>query len=75
MLETQFHDIIHVLPYGNGGEFLSHALNQFLQDHDIIHERSCPYTPQQNEVVERKNIQLLEVVRASLFGANMPRSF
>ncbi|CAL2246759.1 unnamed protein product [Prunus armeniaca] len=48
---------------------------EFLQDPGIIHQRSCPYTPQQNGVAERKNIQLLEVVRASLFGANMPRSF
>ncbi|CAL9003914.1 unnamed protein product, partial [Prunus brigantina] len=36
---------------------------------------TCPYTPQQNGVAERKNRHLLEVVRASLFDAQMPRSF
>ena len=75
MVETQFHARIQVLRSDNGGEFLNHDLNQFLQDHGIIHQRSCPYTPQQNGVAERKNKHLLEVVRASLFGANMPRSF
>ncbi|XP_021829064.1 uncharacterized protein LOC110769409 [Prunus avium] len=64
-----------VLRSDNGGEFLNHDLNEFFQDHGIIHQRSCPSTPQQNGVAERKNRHLLEVVRASLFGANMPRSF
>ncbi|KAI5323859.1 hypothetical protein L3X38_032932 [Prunus dulcis] len=72
---TQFYARIQVLRSDNDGEFLNHDLNQFLQDHGIIHQRSCPYTPQQNGVAERKNKHLLEVVCASLFGANMPRSF
>ncbi|CAL9020488.1 unnamed protein product [Prunus brigantina] len=75
MVETQFHARIQVLRSDNGGEFVNHDLNQFLQDHGIIHQRSCPYAPQQNGVAERKNRHLLEVVRSSLFGANMPRSF
>ncbi|CAL2253605.1 unnamed protein product [Prunus armeniaca] len=75
MVETQFHTRIQVLRSDNGGEFLNHDLNQFLQDHDIIHQSSCPHTPQQNGVAERKNRYLLEVVRASLFGAKMPRPF
>ncbi|CAL9029135.1 unnamed protein product [Prunus brigantina] len=75
MVETQFHVRIQVLRSDNGGEFLSHDFNQFLQDHGIIHQRSCPYTPQQNGVAERKSRHLLEVIRVSLFGANMPRSF
>ncbi|CAL8988820.1 unnamed protein product [Prunus brigantina] len=75
MVETQFHAKIQVLRSENGREFLNHDLNQFLQHHGIIHQRSCPYTPQQNGVAERKNRHLLEVVCASLFGANMPRHF
>ncbi|CAL9012563.1 unnamed protein product [Prunus brigantina] len=75
MVETQFHAKIQVLRSDNDGEFLNHDLNQFLQDYGIIRQRSCPYTPQHNGVAERKNRHLLEVIRASLFGANMPRSF
>ncbi|CAL2255065.1 unnamed protein product [Prunus armeniaca] len=54
MVETQFHARIQVLRSDNGGEFLNHDLNQFLQDHGVIHKRSCPYTPQQNGVAERR---------------------
>ncbi|CAL2248981.1 unnamed protein product [Prunus armeniaca] len=75
MVEIQFHARIQVLHSRNGGEFLNHDLNQFLQDHGVIHQCSCLYTPQQNGVAERKNQHLLEVVRASLFDANMPRPF
>ncbi|CAL2267943.1 unnamed protein product [Prunus armeniaca] len=75
MVKTQLHARIQVLRSDNGGEFLNHDLNQFLQDHSIIHQRSCPYTPQQNGVTETKNRHLLEVVCASLCGAIMPRSF
>ncbi|KAI5322147.1 hypothetical protein L3X38_031219 [Prunus dulcis] len=46
MVETQFHARIQVLRFDNDGEFLNHDLNQFLQDHGIIHQRACPYTPQ-----------------------------
>ena len=38
----------------------------------IIRSHACTYAPQQNGLAERKNRQLLEVVRASLFGMNMP---
>ncbi|KAI5324129.1 hypothetical protein L3X38_033202 [Prunus dulcis] len=74
MVDTQFHTRIQVLRSDNGREFLNHDLNQFLQDHGIIHQCSFPYTPQHNGMAERKNRHLLEVVHASLIGANMPRS-
>nr|GEU94285.1 zinc finger, CCHC-type [Tanacetum cinerariifolium] len=38
----------------------------------IIHQTSCPYTPQQNTKVERKHRQLLEMARALIFQANFP---
>ncbi|BBN68727.1 hypothetical protein Prudu_550S000600, partial [Prunus dulcis] len=75
MVDTQFHAKIKILRSDNGGEFVNHDLCQFLEAHGIEHQRTCPYTPQQNGVAERKNRHLLEVVRASLFDAQMPRSF
>ncbi|XP_055814401.1 uncharacterized protein LOC129884050 [Solanum dulcamara] len=41
----------------------------------IIHQRSCPYTPQQNGVAERKHIHLLEVTRALRFQGKIPIRF
>lgn len=53
---------------------MSTELRNYLESHDIVHQTTCPYTPKQNGVVERKNRHLLEVVRASLIDAHMPPS-
>ncbi|CAL2256148.1 unnamed protein product [Prunus armeniaca] len=39
----------------------------------IIREMTCPQTPQQNGVAQRKNRHLLETTRALLIGAHVPR--
>ena len=71
-IHTQYNARIQVLRSDNGGEYQSSELQQFLDSHGSIHQTSCPNTPQQNGVAERKNRHLLEVVRASLIEANMP---
>ena len=38
-----------------GGEYVNHHFITFCEEHDIKHELSCPRTPKQNGVVERKN--------------------
>jgi len=37
-----------------------------------VHQSSCPNTPQQNGVAERKNRHLLGVARALLFSSKVP---
>ncbi|WMV25609.1 hypothetical protein MTR67_018994 [Solanum verrucosum] len=41
----------------------------------IIHQTSCPYTPQQNGVAERKNRHLIETVRTLLIESHVPLRF
>ncbi|KAB2628709.1 hypothetical protein D8674_033504 [Pyrus ussuriensis x Pyrus communis] len=41
----------------------------------ILHKTTCPYTPQQNGVAERKNRHILETARALLLGASVPKFF
>lgn len=36
---------------------------------------TCPHTPQQNGVTERKNCHILETARALLLGASVPKVF
>jgi transposase InsO family protein len=47
----------------NGTEFENSQIEGFLEEEGIKHEFSFPYTPQQNDVVERKNRTLLDMVR------------
>lgn len=41
----------------------------------IIYQITCPYTPQQNGIVEHRNRHLLETTRAFIFQAHTPRRF
>ena len=45
----------------NGTEFKNSGLDDYLDELDITHELSAPYTRQQNGIVERKNRTLIEM--------------
>ena len=47
----------------------------YFQSKGILHQKSCPYTPQQNGVVERKHKYLLETARALLFQSKLPTKY
>ena len=51
-VETQFGKRIQKIRTDNGSEFFNHNCNELFQIYGVIHESSCPYTPQQNGVVE-----------------------
>jgi hypothetical protein len=51
------------------------GIEGFLEDEGIKHEFSSPYTPQQNGVVERKNITLLDMARTMLDEYKTPDRF
>jgi len=72
-VKTQFQHDIKTLRADNGGEFLS--IRPFLDSCGTLFQHSCPYTPQQNGVVERKHRHLLNVSRALKFQANLPLKF
>ncbi|KAI5000974.1 hypothetical protein ZWY2020_010933 [Hordeum vulgare] len=57
----------------NGTEFKNTGLDDYLDELDITHELSAPYTPQQNGVVERKNMTLVDMARTMLEEYQTPR--
>ncbi|KAK8931024.1 hypothetical protein KSP39_PZI016079 [Platanthera zijinensis] len=72
---TQFSVRLKCLRTDNGREYMSQSMSSFLSDKGIIHQTSCPDTPQQNGVAERKNRHLLEVTRAILHHKQVPKHF
>lgn len=58
-----------------GGEFTSLEFNEFYIEHDIKRQLTAAYTTQQNEVVERKNLTVMNMVRCMLFKRMIPKTF
>jgi hypothetical protein len=75
MIKTQFGKTVKRIRSDNGGEFTSNNMLKFYGDMGILHETTCPHTPQQNGVVERKHRHILETARALRFEANLPKRF
>ncbi|CAL8091657.1 unnamed protein product [Prunus armeniaca] len=72
-MKTEFNAQIQILHSDNGGEFVNHNFQAYFQPHGIIHETTCPQTPQQNGVAEQKNRHLLETTKAFLIGTYVSR--
>uniref|UniRef100_M1ANG9 Integrase catalytic domain-containing protein n=1 Tax=Solanum tuberosum TaxID=4113 RepID=M1ANG9_SOLTU len=75
MIQTQFNTCVQTIRTDNGLEFVNTETTAFLKNKGIIHEKTCPYTPQQNGVVERKHKYLLETARALLFQSKLPLKY
>ena len=72
MVLTQFKTPIQTLRSDNGREFLNQTMREFCESKGIVHQTTCPNTPQQNGVTERKNRILLEITRTLMFEAHVP---
>jgi transposase InsO family protein len=59
--QNEFGLTIKKIRSDNGTEFKNSQIEGFLEEEGIKHEFCSPYTPQQNGVVERKNITLLDM--------------
>lgn len=71
MLSTQ----IITIRSDSGGEFVNHTMSEFLKDHGIQHQLSCPHTPEQNGCVERKHRHLVETSRTLLTAYGVPHVY
>ena len=74
-IKNQFGKTIHILRSDNAKEYFSQSFKSFLNSHGIIHQSSCPHTPQQNGVAERKHRHLVDTTRTLLINANAPLKF
>ena len=72
LVENQAGKKIKVLKLDNGGEYTSHAFDEFCRQEGIRRQWTVPYIPQQNGVVERKNRAIVGVTRAMLHDQSLP---
>lgn len=75
LIKNQFGHIIKTIRSDNGTEFFNYQCKELFISLGIIHQSSCPHTPQQNGVVERKHRHILNVARAIRFQSSMPLKF
>ena len=61
-IHTQFNTSIRILRSDNAKEYFSTSFSSFMSSNRILHQSSCVYTPQQNEVAKRKNRHLVHKV-------------
>jgi transposase InsO family protein len=66
LVENEMETKIKCLRLDNGGEFTSKEFNVFYETHGIKRQFSFVRTPQQNKIVERKNITIQEVAQTML---------
>ena len=52
-------------------EFVKNEFEDFLSKHGIQHQKTVPYTPQQNGVVERKNKTLVEMAKCMVYSKGL----
>ena len=71
MVENESGKNIKTLRSDNGGEFVKNEFESFLSKHGIQNQKTVPYTPQQNGVIERKNKTLVEMDRCMLYSKGL----
>ncbi|CAH9134641.1 unnamed protein product, partial [Cuscuta epithymum] len=75
MFENLLNSKIKIFQSDGGGEFDNYGMRDIFLQNGILFRKSCPDTPEQNGVAERKHRHLLELARIMLFEAKMPAIF
>jgi transposase InsO family protein len=71
-IENQLSKKIKFLRTDCGGEYTSNEFIAYCNSHGITHQLSCPHTPQQNGIVERKHRHIVECAITLLSHASLP---
>ncbi|GJW54700.1 retrotransposon protein, putative, ty1-copia subclass [Tanacetum coccineum] len=74
-VENQLGKTIKALQSDQGGEYISQEFKDFLKACGIVQQLTPPYTPQHNDVSERRNHTLLDMVRSMMNLTTLSLSF
>ena len=73
--ETQTSERLLALHSNRGGEYISGALKNILDEKGIEHKLTMPGSPQQNGIAERWNWMILDKVRSMVYNAGLSLGF
>jgi transposase InsO family protein len=74
-VENQLEKKIKRFRSDRGGKYFSNEFNLLCAEHGVIHERTPPYSPQLNEVAERKNRTLTDLVNFMLYTVGLSKAW
>ena len=74
-VENQLGKCIKAIRSDRGSEYLLGDFKDYLTQNGIVSQLTAPGTPQQNDVAEKRNRTLLEMVRSMISYSTLPVSF
>jgi hypothetical protein len=74
-METQFDKKVKTLRSDRGGEFWNKEVQSLCASKGIVHQKTNPYSSQENGVAERLNRTLMEKARAMLQGLSLSEEY
>ncbi|KAF9663835.1 hypothetical protein SADUNF_Sadunf17G0093300 [Salix dunnii] len=74
-MENQFSTTVKIIQSDGGGEFVNIVLQSYFAAHGIIHQRSCPGTPEQNGLAERRHRYVVETGLTLMAHASVPTKY
>ena len=72
LIQNKFSSNIVHFQCDGGGEYLSSEFTEYLLNHGITRQISCPHTPQQNGIAERKHRHIVETALSMLHDTDLP---
>ncbi|GJS79377.1 retrovirus-related pol polyprotein from transposon TNT 1-94 [Tanacetum coccineum] len=65
-IQVSLNKTVRYIRIDNGTEFVNKDLTEYYKRVDIFHQKTVPRTPRQNDVVKRRNCNLVEAARTML---------
>lgn len=75
LAENQTNRKVKTFRTDNGKEFCNTAFDDYLKKFGIVHQKSNPYTPQQNGLCERMNRTVIEKAKCMLYDTDLAKKF
>lgn len=75
LVENQFQTIVKMVQSDGGDEFVNSVFKTCFQSNGITHRLSCPGTPEQNGMAERRHRQIVEIALTLMAHASVPHQY